>query len=108
MNNEKKYAGLQGLLANAMFSDAMSDTEEAEILAQWQDRMRRAASLADGSAAADPPAFGLTVSPEELRTDTQRQEREARVYMTASCRLTNGREDMARGQYIRVPRVVSE
>ncbi len=76
MNNEKKYAGLQGLLANAMFSDAVSDTEEAEILAQWQDRMRRAASLADGSAA-DPPAFGLTVSPEDLRTDTPRQEREA-------------------------------
>lgn len=107
MNNEKKYTGLQGLLANAMFSDAVSDTEEAEILAQWQNRMRRAASLADGSAA-DPPAFGLTVSPEDLRTDTPRQEREARVYMTASCRLTNGREDMARGQYIRVPRVVSE
>ena len=107
MDNEEKYASLRGLLANAMFSDDTTDAAGADILAQWQDRMRSAASLSDGTAA-DPPAFGLTVSPENLRADTPMQESDVSVYVTGSCRLTNGRPDMAPGRYIRVPKVVSE
>lgn len=106
-DHEEKYAGLRGLLANAMFSDNTSEALQMEILSQWQNRMRSAASLADGMIA-DPPAFGRTVSPEDLRTDTPMWEIDANTYVNGSSRLTYGRADMAQGQYICVPKVVKE
>ncbi len=107
MENEEKYTSLQGLLANAMLSGATSNVVDAETLARWQDRMRSAASRADGNVP-DPPAFEQTFSPENLRADIPMRETKTGAYVSASCRLTDARTDMAPGKYIRVPKVVSE
>ncbi len=103
MENEEIRRQIRTLTESAMLAD--EGVFPPEILARWQDRMRAAAAWCDDPMP-DPPAFGVTVSPDALRADCT--ERAVCSGIENSELRAAARSDMADGIYIRVPKVVGE